>query len=282
VLQWKYVGGNNWGICPDGNGAVGCGEQEEFRACSDIAIGKGSASAIPTIKPPTKVKPTTEKWPTEENEIDHGDHDDTYAETAGDNNKPSNPHFDPESSICDNPSKCTDDTTSNQLDEGNHKPQTSTSTTMQTTSMRPANSPSFQTIQVPDKVNPLTGPYKLVCYFTNWAWYRPGIGKYLPDDVDANLCTHIVYGFAVLNYDELTIRTYDSWADIDNKFYERVVDLKKRGIKVTLAIGGWNDSEGDKYSRLVRSATARAKFVQHVVEFLEKFGFDGLDLDWVS
>ncbi|XP_011188170.2 uncharacterized protein LOC105215758 [Zeugodacus cucurbitae] len=38
VLQWRYIAGNNWGICSDGNGAVGCGPQEEFRACSDIAI----------------------------------------------------------------------------------------------------------------------------------------------------------------------------------------------------------------------------------------------------
>lgn len=33
VLQWKYVAGNNWGTCADGSGAVGCGPQEEFRAC---------------------------------------------------------------------------------------------------------------------------------------------------------------------------------------------------------------------------------------------------------
>jgi chitinase len=113
------------------------------------------------------------------------------------------------------------------------------------------------------------------------AWYRPGIGKYLPEDIDTNLCTHIVYGFAVLNYDELTIRTHDSWADIDNRFYERVVELKNKGVKVTLAIGGWNDSMGDKYSRLVRNPQSRAKFIKHVVEFLEKYGFEGLDLDWV-
>jgi hypothetical protein len=82
VLQWKYIAGNNWGICADGNGAVGCGDQEEFRACADVAIGKGEASAIPTIKPPTR-KPATDKWPTdepnvEENEIDH-DHDHDHA-----------------------------------------------------------------------------------------------------------------------------------------------------------------------------------------------------------
>lgn len=126
----------------------------------------------------------------------------------------------------------------------------------------------------------MNGPYKLVCYFTNWAWYRPGLGKYLPDDIEDYLCTHIVYGFAVLDYDGLTIKPHDSWADLDNKFYERVVAKKQQGAKVLIAIGGWNDSAGDKYSRLVRSAASRARFVKHIVEFIQKYGFDGLDLDW--
>ena len=43
VLQWRYVAGNNWGLCPDGEGRVGCGPQEEFRACADIRI-KGGAT----------------------------------------------------------------------------------------------------------------------------------------------------------------------------------------------------------------------------------------------
>ncbi|XP_055634927.1 uncharacterized protein LOC129774897 [Toxorhynchites rutilus septentrionalis] len=38
VIQWTYVTGNNWGICPDGTGAIGCGPQEHFRSCSDIGI----------------------------------------------------------------------------------------------------------------------------------------------------------------------------------------------------------------------------------------------------
>jgi len=38
VLQWNYVAGNNWGVCADGVGATGCGPQETFRNCADIAI----------------------------------------------------------------------------------------------------------------------------------------------------------------------------------------------------------------------------------------------------
>ena len=47
VLQWRYVAGNNWGACPGGGGAVGCGPQEEFRACADISIGRAGDSAHP-------------------------------------------------------------------------------------------------------------------------------------------------------------------------------------------------------------------------------------------
>ncbi|KAJ8878485.1 hypothetical protein PR048_019063, partial [Dryococelus australis] len=126
----------------------------------------------------------------------------------------------------------------------------------------------------------MSGYFKIVCYFTNWAWYRPGDGKYFPEDIDENLCTHIVYGFAVLDYENLIVKAHDSWADFDNKFYERVVAYKKKGLKVSLALGGWNDSAGDKYSRLVNSPSARRRFVKQVLEFLDKYSFDGLDLDW--
>lgn len=63
-------------------------------------------------------------------------------------------------------------------------------------------------------------------------------------------------------------------------FYGKVTALKAKGKKVLIAIGGWNDSLGNKYSRLVNNPTSRARFVTSVVEFIEKWHFDGLDLDW--
>lgn len=143
----------------------------------------------------------------------------------------------------------------------------------------PPTEPTTTHISVTEK-SPLDPYFKIVCYFTNWAWYRPGNGKYVPEDIRTDLCTHIVYGFAVLDYENLIIKAHDSWADFDNRFYERVVTMKKKGVKVSLAIGGWNDSQGGKYSRLVNSGTARERFIEHVVKFLLKYQFDGLDLDW--
>lgn len=59
MLQWRYIAGNNWGMCEDGTGAVGCGPQEEFRACADINIGDvGPQPPLRPIRPGTG-KPTT-------------------------------------------------------------------------------------------------------------------------------------------------------------------------------------------------------------------------------
>ena len=188
-------------------------------------------------------------------------------------------HFNAATGQCDWPdsAKCNSDTNggdTNDINPPKPKPAPTTARPTTTTSERPTyptDKPSLQ---------PLDGYFKVVCYFTNWAWYRKGLGRYTPDDINTDLCTHIVYGFAVLDYSELILRTHDSWADIDNNFYTRVSGLKSKGVKVSLALGGWNDSLGDKYSRLVRNPQARARFVKHALEFLEKYGFEGLDLDW--
>ncbi|XP_050353388.1 uncharacterized protein LOC126775462 [Nymphalis io] len=61
VLQWKYIAGNNWGTCANGTGAVGCGPQEEFRACADIAVGDRFTTTTrrprPAYVPPSRKPP---------------------------------------------------------------------------------------------------------------------------------------------------------------------------------------------------------------------------------
>jgi len=45
VMQWRYIAGNNWGQCENGSQAIGCGPQEEFRACADVSIQDSTGHA---------------------------------------------------------------------------------------------------------------------------------------------------------------------------------------------------------------------------------------------
>lgn len=121
--------------------------------------------------------------------------------------------------------------------------------------------------------------YKVVCYFTDWSNYRKGNGKFLPEDIDPDLCTHIVYAFTALDPDSLTIKVRDPRADIDNQFYKRITDFRQKGVKVTVSIGGWSESDGTKYGRLLSDENARSKFITNAIEFIEEHNFQGLDLD---
>lgn len=61
-------------MCPDGNGAVGCGPQEEFRSCADIALGEGISKRPvrppirPTLRPKTTTSSTEPSQPEESSE----------------------------------------------------------------------------------------------------------------------------------------------------------------------------------------------------------------------
>lgn len=110
-------------------------------------------------------------------------------------------------------------------------------------------------------------------------------GTYTVYDINLDVCTHLVYAFAVLDEASYTIKAYDDWLDLPSGLdnYNSFTSLKdqKPSLKTMLAIGGWTDSEGtSKYSDLVASSTNRQAFITHVIPFLKQYNFDGLDLDW--
>ncbi|XP_060087395.1 acidic mammalian chitinase-like [Heteronotia binoei] len=123
----------------------------------------------------------------------------------------------------------------------------------------------------------LGSAYKLVCYFTNWSQYRPEPAKYFPSNIDPNLCTHLTYAFATMNQNK--IAPYE-WNDEDRLFPEFQALKKSNSNLVTLlAIGGWNFGT-QKFTEMVSSAANRKIFIDSVIEYLCKFGFDGIDLDF--
>lgn len=120
---------------------------------------------------------------------------------------------------------------------------------------------------------------KVLCYLTNWSFYRSKDGKFVPESLNSNLCTHIIYSFGSLDPTTLTVKPFDKWADIDNDLYRRTTSLSK-DVPVLLAIGGWTDSSGDKYSRLVSDSSSRRNFIRQLVPYLKKYGFKGIHFDW--
>lgn len=77
------MAGNNWGKCDDGTERVGCGPQEQFRACADVSIGKGAAS--PPLRPMRPVtKPTKGSYVTKVSVTQPESDEDTIEEEFSD------------------------------------------------------------------------------------------------------------------------------------------------------------------------------------------------------
>ncbi|XP_046562529.1 uncharacterized protein LOC124271419 [Haliotis rubra] len=60
VLQWRWKTGNSYGVDPDGRACIGCGLQEEFYGCADVAITGDGSNPI-TAQPGTQRPITTQK-----------------------------------------------------------------------------------------------------------------------------------------------------------------------------------------------------------------------------
>ena len=56
--------------------------------------------------------------------------------------------------------------------------------------------------------------YKIVCYYGAWSVYRPKPANFGVSDIDPFSCTHLIYSFAGLDKESLTIMSLDAAEDI--------------------------------------------------------------------
>lgn len=124
--------------------------------------------------------------------------------------------------------------------------------------------------------------YKIVCYYTNWSQYRTKVGKFSPEDITPDLCTHIIFAFGWLKKGKLSsFESNDETKDGKTGLYERMQKLKKANpkLQILLAIGGWSFGT-QKFKEMSSTRYARQTFIYSAIPFLRDRDFDGLDIDW--
>ncbi|XP_053620320.1 probable chitinase 2 [Plodia interpunctella] len=122
----------------------------------------------------------------------------------------------------------------------------------------------------------------VVCYYGTWATYRQGLGKFAVDNVNTELCSHVVYSFVGID-NQGTIVSLDPYLDLDtgNGNFRKFTKLKEENpnLKTILAVGGWNEGSA-KFSIMAANPIFRNNFIRSSLQFIEDYNFDGLDLDW--
>jgi len=126
----------------------------------------------------------------------------------------------------------------------------------------------------------------ILCYYTNWSQYRPGNCKFFPEDIDASLCTHLIFSFAKMQNTSngWTLSNYE-WNDPDESWaeglYTRMNNLKRQNpnLKTLLAVGGWTHGS-DGFTDMVQTDESIEKFITNSMNYVRNINYDGLDLDW--
>jgi GH18 family chitinase len=85
--------------------------------------------------------------------------------------------------------------------------------------------------------------------------------------------THINYSFLIPNADGTFAPLNNGW-----KLEKIVESAHSQNVRVSIAVGGWGWDP--QFEALAASPQARALFVKNLVEIVEQYDLDGVDMDW--
>ncbi|EFQ96937.1 killer toxin alpha/beta [Nannizzia gypsea CBS 118893] len=125
-------------------------------------------------------------------------------------------------------------------------------------------------------------------YYEGWAGdpsARPCDRK-LPTDLDLTGLTHLNFAFAFFDPKSFSITPM---TDTTAKLYKSFTGLKDKHqwLETWISIGGWSfNNDGNNpdtrtaFSRMVGSAANRRAFISSLENFMQTYGFNGVDIDW--
>jgi len=117
--------------------------------------------------------------------------------------------------------------------------------------------------------------FKVIGYYLG-EWFDVPLEK-----LQAEKLTHVIYGFIVPRIDG-SIKPFEKPEEL-KKLIEKCHSV---GTKVFNSIGGDTDRDGIRLEPIFEAISGddalRAKFIDNVMDIVELYGFDGVELDWES
>ncbi|KAG7102489.1 Chitotriosidase-1 like protein [Verticillium longisporum] len=122
-----------------------------------------------------------------------------------------------------------------------------------------------------------------VGYYQSWNVRDRRCNKVSPSQLDTTGYTHLFYSFAFI--DPKTFRITPAHSDDDSMMREFTKLSKDGKLQTWIATGGFDFSNPEvathtTWSDMVSTKANRAAFIASVKEYMDTYGFQGVDLDW--
>lgn len=126
-----------------------------------------------------------------------------------------------------------------------------------------------------------TADGRSIAYYQAWNIHTRPCDKVWPSQVNTAGLTHLTLAFASIDPKTYRMRFQRS---ADDDIYRQFVALKRDGLETWLGVGGWEFSdEGETrttWSDMASTKENRKAFIDSTLGFLDKYEFQGLDVDW--
>lgn len=93
--------------------------------------------------------------------------------------------------------------------------------------------------------------------------------------MDAAKLTHINYAFTHIKDNKII--PIEGQNDDANYAYLQSLKAQNPNLKILNSVGGWG---ADGFSDAAMTETSRNAFADSIIEYVKKYGLDGIDLDW--
>jgi chitinase len=108
-------------------------------------------------------------------------------------------------------------------------------------------------------------------YYAGWAQ-----GSYPPSKINWKSYTHMCHFSITPNGGTGQVKMDMGLSDQSCKAF--VAEAKKNNVKPIICVGG--AGTGGNFQSASANATVRATFIKSIIDFMQKYGYEGVDMDW--